>query len=100
LIDQALDYVYACDHLAPATTWGQYLVQRRLDAEDMVVTNVTAAGQAAEVEGAVVEAVDRLIKEAIAAGASDIHVEPYDDETVLRYRIDGMLHKINAWEPG
>ena len=33
-----------------------------------------------------------MIFEAAEDGASDIHVEPHEDELVVRYRIDGVLH--------
>ncbi len=39
----------------------------------------------------VVRIVDTLLKHAILQGASDIHIEPGENEVVLRYRIDGML---------
>jgi len=39
----------------------------------------------------VIRAVNRLIADAVAARASDIHVEPAEDRLVLRYRIDGDL---------
>ena len=40
----------------------------------------------------VVRIVDTLLKHAILQGASDIHIEPAENEVVVRYRIDGMLH--------
>lgn len=39
----------------------------------------------------VIRIVDTLLKHAILQGASDIHIEPEEDEVVVRYRIDGML---------
>ena len=36
--------------------------------------------------------VSEIIKHAVEAGASDIHIEPLDKETRVRYRIDGILH--------
>ena len=36
--------------------------------------------------------VNSMIFEAAEDGASDIHVEPQEDELVVRYRIDGVLH--------
>ncbi len=33
-----------------------------------------------------------IIRHAIEARASDIHIEPYDQESRVRYRIDGILH--------
>lgn len=39
----------------------------------------------------VVRIVDTLIKHAILQLTSDIHIEPYEKETIVRYRIDGIL---------
>jgi len=33
-----------------------------------------------------------IIRHAVEAQASDIHIEPYDKESRVRYRIDGILH--------
>jgi type IV pilus assembly protein PilB len=35
-----------------------------------------------------------ILIEALKAGASDIHVEPYEKEFRVRFRIDGILHNI------
>lgn len=40
----------------------------------------------------VVRIVETLLKHAILQDASDIHIEPYENEVVVRYRIDGILH--------
>ncbi|MEI6553133.1 MAG: GspE/PulE family protein [bacterium] len=40
----------------------------------------------------VVRIIDTLLKHAILQGASDIHIEQMENEVVIRYRIDGMLH--------
>ena len=37
--------------------------------------------------------VDFIVHTAFEQGASDIHVEPVEDSTVVRVRIDGMLHE-------
>ncbi|MCE2402343.1 type II/IV secretion system protein [Candidatus Poribacteria bacterium] len=39
----------------------------------------------------VVNAVDQMIIDAVRAGASDIHIEPYPEELKIRYRVDGVL---------
>ena len=39
----------------------------------------------------VVRIVDTLLKHAILQDASDIHIEPMDDQLLVRYRIDGLL---------
>jgi general secretion pathway protein E len=43
-------------------------------------------------EAPVVRMVSLLIDEAVAAQASDIHVEPFEDRLRIRYRIDGILY--------
>ena len=45
-------------------------------------------------EAPVIKLVNHIISEAIEARASDIHLEPFADELLLRYRIDGILHEI------
>ena len=39
----------------------------------------------------VVRIVDTLLRHAIIQGASDIHIEPLEEEVIVRYRIDGIL---------
>ncbi len=40
----------------------------------------------------VIRIVDTLIKHAIIQRASDIHIEPMEEQVLIRYRIDGILH--------
>ncbi|PIR45112.1 MAG: hypothetical protein COV10_01135 [Candidatus Vogelbacteria bacterium CG10_big_fil_rev_8_21_14_0_10_51_16] len=40
----------------------------------------------------VVRIVDALLEHAIVQGASDIHVEPFEEKLYIRYRVDGILH--------
>ena len=40
----------------------------------------------------VVRIVDTLLKHAIIQNASDIHIEPLENDILVRYRIDGLLH--------
>lgn len=40
----------------------------------------------------VVRIVDTLLNHAILQGASDIHIEPMENQLLVRYRIDGILH--------
>jgi general secretion pathway protein E len=47
-------------------------------------------------EAPVVRLVNLLIEEAVAAEASDIHIEPSEDNLRVRYRIDGLLYDLEA----
>jgi len=40
----------------------------------------------------VIRIVDTLLKHAIIQNASDIHIEPMENQVLVRYRIDGLLH--------
>ena len=42
----------------------------------------------------VVKLVNHLLGRAASDGASDIHVEPFEDKTRIRYRIDGLLYDL------
>ncbi|MCH2137720.1 MAG: Flp pilus assembly complex ATPase component TadA [Phycisphaerales bacterium] len=44
-------------------------------------------------EPTLVNLVNLLLIEAIQSRTSDVHVEPFEDELKVRYRIDGMLHE-------
>src|SRR5712671_2223591 len=45
-------------------------------------------------EAPIVKLVNIILTEAVKRGASDIHVEPYEKEYRVRFRIDGMLQPI------
>lgn len=45
-------------------------------------------------EAPVIHLVDRLIRGAVEAGASDIHIEPLERGLRVRYRIDGVLRTV------
>ncbi len=45
-------------------------------------------------DGAMVRFVNDLIRRAQRAHATDIHIEPYDDELRVRFRVDGLLHDV------
>ncbi len=45
-------------------------------------------------EKPVVLLVNQIINQAVRAGASDIHIEPQEKFTRVRFRIDGVLHEI------
>ncbi|WP_232305606.1 GspE/PulE family protein [Gilvimarinus polysaccharolyticus] len=42
-------------------------------------------------EAPVIRLVNQIIHHALDVGASDIHVEPFDDKLHLRYRVDGVI---------
>ena len=61
--------------------------------EDLEEISVDALMKQGE-EAPVIRLVNVLLMSAISKGASDIHVEPYEKEYRIRYRIDGVLYNI------
>ncbi len=47
-------------------------------------------------EAPVIRLVSLLITNALEARASDIHIEPFENRLIVRYRIDGVLHEIES----
>src|SRR5205807_571107 len=61
--------------------------------EDLQEISAEALAKQGE-EAPVVRLVNVVLMSAIQKGASDIHIEPYEKELRIRYRIDGILYNI------
>ena len=65
-------------------------VETRVSEESLSLDKLIALAE----EAPVVKLVDLIIRQAIDERASDIHIEPFKDKIILRYRIDGKLYAI------
>ncbi len=76
---------------------GDTLDQLSADRDDQ--TEV-AVGDADDIEQAqeasVIKLVNDLLVEAVSERATDVHIEPYENELIVRYRIDGVLQRANV----
>jgi general secretion pathway protein E len=45
-------------------------------------------------EAPIIRLVNTILKQAVNDRASDIHIEPYEKELIVRFRIDGILYKM------
>ncbi|HOM77914.1 MAG TPA: ATPase, T2SS/T4P/T4SS family [bacterium] len=67
--------------------------------EEIEQTTLKLDGNAEEISSAtlrdapVARIVGMILETAVKIGASDIHLEPYEKETRLRYRVDGVLEE-------
>ena len=52
--------------------------------------------EGAEDEASIIRFVNQVFKDAIELRASDIHLEPFEDEFRIRYRIDGELQEVSV----
>jgi len=64
-----------------------------VEEEDEEATSA-AALQAAVDDAPVVKLINGILTDAVKRGASDIHVEPFEHEMRIRYRIDGALVEV------
>jgi type II secretory ATPase GspE/PulE/Tfp pilus assembly ATPase PilB-like protein len=64
------------------------------DLDQEIIYDVGATGDLKPKDGAISKLVDQILDEALKLRATDIHIEPYRDAIRLRYRIDGILHKV------
>ncbi len=60
------------------------------DGDDMNVVDLEKSAE----EAPVVKLVNLILLDAIKKGASDIHVEPYEKDFRVRFRIDGVLYEV------
>jgi len=66
-----------------------------LGVEEFAERVAEEAGEAADAEDApIVKYVNLLISEAVNDRASDVHIEPMENDVRIRFRIDGVLHEI------
>jgi type IV pilus assembly protein PilB len=67
------------------------------DVADSRVEQSAASAQSSSSDDApIVRYVNSLIEQAIQNRASDLHLEPTEDDMRVRYRIDGVLHELDT----
>ena len=73
--------------------------------DDMIEDDLEVVSDTQEVEGdlaemaqeaTIVKLVNEILLEAIRDRASDVHIEPYEGDLKIRYRLDGVLHTTHA----
>ena len=91
-IDKAVKKFYGvgADAIEKMIEDGRYAV----DDDDGSISKIDVGAEGEE--ASIVKFVNRIISEADRQGATDIHIEPQETELRIRYRIDGMLHKVDV----
>ena len=62
-------------------------------------TSTTVLDGANEESEPLIVLVNQIIENAYVMGASDIHIEPWENEIIVRYRVDGVLRIVNRFTP-
>ncbi|HEX8347232.1 MAG TPA: GspE/PulE family protein [Actinoplanes sp.] len=65
-------------------------------ADSRVETSAASAQSSSSDDAPIVRYVNSLIEQAIQNRASDLHLEPTEDDMRVRYRIDGVLHELDT----
>jgi len=86
-LEETLKDISSEDHLLE--------VYKREEREELKTTELQAAAE----DAPAVKLVDFIIARAIEDRASDIHIEPYEEELRIRTRIDGILYEMNPQPP-
>ena len=76
-----------------ADTIGTLDEEKGLEVLDENAEN-TNLDEGAEDEASIIRFVNQVLKDAIELRASDVHLEPFEDEFRIRYRIDGELQEV------
>lgn len=74
----------------------QYRKELREEFSDIVMKNLSEIKADSKEQLPIIKIVESLLKYAYENRASDIHIEPHDEDTLIRFRIDGVLHDVLA----
>ena len=77
-----------------AETFEAILEDRVEDEQGREVEQETNVLDTDDSEASVVKFVNHFLREALEQRATDIHIEPLQDDLQIRYRIDGVLHEV------
>jgi general secretion pathway protein E len=77
-----------------AETFDQILEGRDEEVSSNFLRQETNVLDLDESEASVIKFVNQILREALQERATDIHVEPVENNLRIRYRIDGVLHEV------
>lgn len=93
MIELAQEFVYNTPQAVENVPWKEWLEQKRYFGKKLDVKSSGVMDK--DLTGAVIDKAGKIIVEAISTNASDIHIEPFEDRMLVRYRIDGVLHLVD-----
>lgn len=72
------------ERIAPETPQEKIISVQHQETQDLI--------ESAE-DASIIKFVNQVLLEACRDRATDVHIEPFEDELLVRYRIDGVLHE-------
>jgi type II secretory ATPase GspE/PulE/Tfp pilus assembly ATPase PilB-like protein len=70
----------------------QDMIDRGEDRKDEITLSPDSGIDSDDEDASIIKFVNQVIVEAVRERATDIHIEPYENELKIRYRIDGVLY--------
>src|SRR3954466_10404237 len=92
-LDAALERLYGAGKSALGQIVGD--VEQRVDDLASFDADIQQLKDLAS-EAPAIRLVSWIITNALEMRASDIHIEPFENRLVVRYRIDGVLHEVES----
>ncbi|MCM8765925.1 MAG: type II secretion system ATPase GspE [Candidatus Omnitrophica bacterium] len=77
-----------------AGTVEKMMEKTAVEEEEKVTEVVTEEVEELAEDASVIKFVNQLLSQAVEERATDVHIEPYEDELKVRFRIDGVLNDI------
>jgi type IV pilus assembly protein PilB len=101
-LQNAIDRVYGASHAIELKKVMEEMSSIETQDASLEVMETEAEAEAIDLEklveegeeAPVVRLVNIILTDAIKKGASDIHIEPYEKEYRVRYRVDGILYEV------
>jgi general secretion pathway protein E len=91
-IDAALERLYGGGRSAMNTIVDDIASRDELDDEFGDIAHLKDLAS----EAPVIRLVNLILTKALEQRASDIHIEPFENRLIVRYRIDGVLHEVES----
>lgn len=85
-IRAAIERIYGDDN-----RWKELVGQAADTNVDIIEEEADTDNDEEKIDQPVIKLANMIISSAVERKASDIHIEPFEDEVIVRYRIDGML---------
>lgn len=86
--------VYYATERDISTAMANYSKDVAVAFEDIIAENVAQSKTAGGAEPPIIKIVDTIIRYAYQNQASDVHIEPAEDASLVRFRVDGILHDV------
>jgi type IV pilus assembly protein PilB len=88
-IERAIEAAYSSSE----HKW-QEIVSETTETIDVIKEDQQELPDEVTVDAPIVRLADLIITQAIAQKASDIHIEPFEKQLIVRYRVDGILREV------